>query len=495
MLAFYASRFGAVEINNTFYRMPAAPMLERWAQETPPGLHLRAQGPAAHHPPQAPGRRRVGGLVLPLRRLRPGRQARPRALPDPALPEEGPRPPARVPGDPARPSAVRLRVPPRVVDGRGDGNDPRRGRGRPLRRRHRRGAGGRLSRDRALGLSAAAARLVLGGRPAALARPHPRAVVERRLRLLQARGRGARARLRGAAFGAGADTGAGTPAERTSRRSACRARCGPPAGLAAVGIAYFAAARLGLSLAFAAEQVTVVWPPTGIALAALLLFGRAAAPGIWLGALAANFTIGEPLITALGIATGNTLEALAAVWLLRRVGFNGALERLRDVLALLGLGAAVAPAVSATLGVTSAVRDRRPALERFRLPCGGSGGWATRWASSSPRPVLLTWARARRPPVAAAPAWWKPSCSSSPSAASRSWSSPTGSPRSWPPTVSSTPSSRSSSGPRSASASARPRPRSCSSRCSPSWERSPGAGPSRPPRSTTASSSCSSSWR
>src|SRR5262249_31145607 len=79
---------------------------------------------------------------------------------------------------------------------------------------------------------------------------------------------------------------------------------------------YFAAAKLGLSLAFAAEQVSAVWPPTGIALAAVLLFGYRVWPGITLGAFLANATAHEPLATAGGIALGNTLEALAGAWLL-----------------------------------------------------------------------------------------------------------------------------------------------------------------------------------
>jgi integral membrane sensor domain MASE1 len=55
----------------------------------------------------------------------------------------------------------------------------------------------------------------------------------------------------------------------------------------ATAAVYFAAAKLGLSLAFVAEQVTVVWPPTGIALAALLLIGPNVWPGVALGAFAA----------------------------------------------------------------------------------------------------------------------------------------------------------------------------------------------------------------
>jgi integral membrane sensor domain MASE1 len=71
-----------------------------------------------------------------------------------------------------------------------------------------------------------------------------------------------------------------------------------------------------------AEQVTVVWPPSGIALAALLVLGFRVWPGVWLGALAANLLAHEPVVTAAAIATGNTLEAVGGAWLLNRVGFH-----------------------------------------------------------------------------------------------------------------------------------------------------------------------------
>jgi signal transduction histidine kinase/CheY-like chemotaxis protein/integral membrane sensor domain MASE1 len=123
--------------------------------------------------------------------------------------------------------------------------------------------------------------------------------------------------------------------------------------MAAVAIAYFAAARLGLAVAFLAEQVTLVWPPSGIAVAALVVFGRRAAVGVFAGAFAANATIGEPLLTASGIAIGNTTAALAGLWLLRQARFSRYLERIWDVLALLGLAGATASVASATIGVTS----------------------------------------------------------------------------------------------------------------------------------------------
>src|ERR1700730_5869258 len=122
----------------------------------------------------------------------------------------------------------------------------------------------------------------------------------------------------------------------------------------ALAAAYLVAAKFGLTLASDAEQVSVVWPPTGIAVAALLLLSRRAWPGVMLGAFLANATAHEPPWTAFGIAIGNTLEALTAVWLLRRVvHFDLRLARIRDVLALLVAGAVIGTAVSATIGVTS----------------------------------------------------------------------------------------------------------------------------------------------
>lgn len=116
---------------------------------------------------------------------------------------------------------------------------------------------------------------------------------------------------------------------------------------------YFVAAKLGLSLAFATAQVTTVWPPTGIAIAALLMFGGRLWPGVLLGAFLANVTANEPPWIALLVAAGNALEAVVAVGLLRRFGFQVAFERVRDVAAFIGCAALVGPAVSATVGVSA----------------------------------------------------------------------------------------------------------------------------------------------
>src|SRR5262245_27612687 len=122
------------------------------------------------------------------------------------------------------------------------------------------------------------------------------------------------------------------------------------AGLAAI---YFLASRLGLSMAFPVEQVSAVWPPTGVALAALLLRGPRLWPGVAAGAFVANVLAHEAATTAACIAAGNTLEALAAVWLLRRARFDSSLGRLQDVVALAVLAAGLSTTVSATIGTAS----------------------------------------------------------------------------------------------------------------------------------------------
>src|SRR5262249_23530072 len=126
------------------------------------------------------------------------------------------------------------------------------------------------------------------------------------------------------------------------------------AQLALLGAVYFGLAKFGLTMAFVTEQVTAVWPPTGLALAALVVFGYRVWPGIALGAFLANATATQPLGTAAGVALGNTLEALLGAWLLTRVvGFDQALERVRDVFGLVVLAAGVSTLVSATIGAAS----------------------------------------------------------------------------------------------------------------------------------------------
>jgi len=114
---------------------------------------------------------------------------------------------------------------------------------------------------------------------------------------------------------------------------------------------YYLTARLGLSLAFANKNVSTIWPPTGVAVSALLLRGYRVWPGIAIGAVTANLANAAPIGVALGISVGNTLAPLAAAYLLRRCSFHPRLDRIIDVIALAGIGAACM-LISSTLGTT-----------------------------------------------------------------------------------------------------------------------------------------------
>ncbi|MBC7608117.1 MAG: MASE1 domain-containing protein, partial [Polaromonas sp.] len=122
--------------------------------------------------------------------------------------------------------------------------------------------------------------------------------------------------------------------------------------LTAVALVYAATAIGGLSYAVVGSTVTLIWAPSGIALAAILLLGYRTAAGVALGAFLANAWTGVPLGVAAGIAVGNTLEAVVGVWLLTRVAnFGSAMDRRRDVFAMIALAAVASTTLSALIGV------------------------------------------------------------------------------------------------------------------------------------------------
>jgi PAS domain S-box-containing protein len=124
--------------------------------------------------------------------------------------------------------------------------------------------------------------------------------------------------------------------------------------MAALAGVYFLAGKLGLKLAFLHQSASPVWPPTGIALAAVLLLGYRVWPGIWLGGFLVNVTTAGTWLTSVGIAGGNTLEALLGAWLVQRFARGRrAFDRARDVFQFAFWAAVVSTTVSATIGVTS----------------------------------------------------------------------------------------------------------------------------------------------
>ncbi|HXH84136.1 MAG TPA: MASE1 domain-containing protein [Candidatus Tectomicrobia bacterium] len=123
--------------------------------------------------------------------------------------------------------------------------------------------------------------------------------------------------------------------------------------IALAGI-YVVAGKLGLLLAVVNPQATAVWPPSGIALAALLLLGRPAWPAILVGAFLVNVTTSGAIASSLGIAVGNTLEAVVGAGLVERLARGRrAFDRPRDIFAFALIALLVSAPIAATIGVAS----------------------------------------------------------------------------------------------------------------------------------------------
>src|SRR5438309_2478449 len=146
-------------------------------------------------------------------------------------------------------------------------------------------------------------------------------------------------------------------------------------GLPLIGILsviYFIAGKLGLMLASLHASASPVWPPAGIALAALLLLGYRAWPAIFIGAFLVNVTTAGNVATSFAIATGNTLEALVGAWLVNRfAGGTNVFDRPQGVFKF-ALAAGISTIISPTFGVTS-------------LGVAGFADWANYGA------IWLTW--------------------------------------------------------------------------------------------------------
>lgn len=117
-------------------------------------------------------------------------------------------------------------------------------------------------------------------------------------------------------------------------------------------VAYYAAARLGTTLHFPDTNISPVWPPSGIAVGSLLLLGVRYWPALLGAAFLAELSGGLAPPVAGALALGNTVEYVIAVTFLQRVRFDSRLHAVRDV-AFLGVAAAVAPVVAATIGTAS----------------------------------------------------------------------------------------------------------------------------------------------
>ena len=163
--------------------------------------------------------------------------------------------------------------------------------------------------------------------------------------------------------------------------------------LPAIGVLtliYFVAGYFSLKLAIVHPSASPVWPPAGIALAALLVFGYRLWPAIFVGAFFVNVTHAGNILTSIGIAGGNTLEAVCAAWLVNRfAGGTQAFERPQTVFKF-ALAAAISAAISPLLGVTSL------ALGGFASWSNYAAIWTTWWLGDASgtlvvAPLLLLW--------------------------------------------------------------------------------------------------------
>lgn len=172
----------------------------------------------------------------------------------------------------------------------------------------------------------------------------------------------------------------------------------------AVAALYYATARLGLLQQLVRGQVTPLWPPTGIAVAAMLLFGVRVWPGIAVGALAVNIFIGPSVASVVAIVVGNTLAPICSYLLLTRAGFRNDLDRLQDALALVFLGALAPMLISATMGSSTLVLSGA-------LPASGFWPtWSVWWTGDAMgvlivTPFLLVVRWARWPPAVGPLIW------------------------------------------------------------------------------------------
>ena len=121
-----------------------------------------------------------------------------------------------------------------------------------------------------------------------------------------------------------------------------------------LAVVYFCAGSFGLSLARVHPSASAVWPPSGIALATILLSGYRLWPGVFLGAFLVNIAAQGSLATALSIAAGNTLEAILGVVLIRRFanGLN-AFDQTKTIIRFFLLAGIFSTTLGATVGVTS----------------------------------------------------------------------------------------------------------------------------------------------
>ncbi|HVS08310.1 MAG TPA: MASE1 domain-containing protein [Planctomycetota bacterium] len=146
--------------------------------------------------------------------------------------------------------------------------------------------------------------------------------------------------------------------------------------LVAIGVTCWASGWIVLGFEIAGRTLAPIWPPAGIGLAAAFFLGGSVWPAIATAALVLALQQGFGIVPAAGVAAGETFQALAGAWILRRwIDSRAPLERVREVLALALFGAALAPAAGASIAALS--------LELFESGGSFAHAWLDRWTGSA----------------------------------------------------------------------------------------------------------------
>jgi signal transduction histidine kinase len=165
---------------------------------------------------------------------------------------------------------------------------------------------------------------------------------------------------------------------------------------ATLTLVYFVAGKLGLKLAFLQASASPVWPPAGIAVAALLVLGYRTWPAILVGAFLVNISTTGNIPTSVAIGAGNTLEAICGAWLVNRfAGGIRVFDHSQNVFKF-GFAAVTSTVISPTIGVTSLALAGFVDLAKYGVV------WVTWWLGDATgdlifAPVVILWAIAPPP--------------------------------------------------------------------------------------------------
>ena len=159
----------------------------------------------------------------------------------------------------------------------------------------------------------------------------------------------------------------------------------------AIALIYYLASQFAISTLTLSSEIYPMWPAAGIAQVALLLFGRQLWPGIAIGGFLFSMSVPSANIgTALISASARTLQAWTGTYLLQRINFSAELDRLKDVLGIVGLAALGSTLINSTIGSIIVCLTGLSSWSNFGTI------WGTWWVGDAMgillvAPLLLTW--------------------------------------------------------------------------------------------------------